>query len=339
METSPSQFGQCPACDSSSARLLFTAGDRRWSTTDRVFQIVECCGCRLIRLHPQPAPLELAGYYPADYWKPLEHDLHDWLRQKYRRLVLSDRVHFVERSLSESAEAESVELTAGKRGILLDVGCGDGFLLSILADRDHSAARGRRPVAGLDFSLDAATSAWRDHRVPVICGTLSCAPFADGSCSVVTMFHVLQHLYNPVAYLDAAHRLLSPEGRLIVEVPNAACWQFLLFGDKWHGMDVPRQLLCFRASDLETLLEHCGFEVLRRKQFSLCDNPASLASSLLFTMDPVIGPLRRRLARSKWRLASDLAYLALVLACLPFTIFEAACNAGSTVMVEARKKA
>ena len=271
--------------------------------------------------------MELAGYYPPDYWKPPEHDFNDWLRQKYRRLALSDRVHFVERSLAEAAE-----LTSGKRGILLDVGCGDGFLLSILA------ARGRKPVVGLDFSLDAATSAWRDHRVPVICGTLSCAPFADDSCAVITMFHVLQHLYNPMDYLDAAHRLLSPDGRLIVQVPNAACWQFLLFGDKWHGMDVPRQLLCFRASDLETLLEHCGFEVLRRKQFSLRDNPASLASSLLLAMDPLIGPLRRRLARGKWRLLGDLAYLTLVVACLPFTIFEAACNAGSTVMLEARKK-
>jgi hypothetical protein len=34
----------------------------------------------------------------------------------------------------------------------------------------------------------------------------------------------------------------------------------------------------------------------------------------------------------------DLLYVALVGASLPFTIFEAACRAGSTIMVEARKK-
>jgi SAM-dependent methyltransferase len=316
------QFGRCPACDSGSARLLFTAGDRRWATTNRLFQIVECCDCRLIRLSPQPEPSELRNYYPPDYWRPPENSLGDWLKQKYRRLVLSDCVHFVERALREAEE----------RGLILDAGCGDGFLLSVLA------ARGRGPVVGIDFSLDAATSAWRDRQVPAICGTLSSAPFADGSCSVITMFHVLQHLYNPVSYLDAAHRLLAPDGRLIVQVPNAACWQFLLFGDKWQGIDVPRQLLHFRASDLETLLDHCGFEILRRKHFSLRDNPSSLASSLLLAMDPIIGPLRRRSRRPGWQLWSDLAYLALVLACVPFTVFEAACHAGSTVMVEARKK-
>src|SRR5580658_335503 len=77
----------------------------------------------------------LYTYYPPDYWKPSENNLHDWLRQKYRRLVLSDRVHFVERALSESQELESEA-----RGIVLDVGCGDGFLLGVLADR------GRGPV-------------------------------------------------------------------------------------------------------------------------------------------------------------------------------------------------
>jgi hypothetical protein len=37
------------------------------------------------------------------------------------------------------------------------------------------------------------------------------------------------------------------------------------------------------------------------------------------------------------RLFYDLAYLALVAAALPFTVAEAACRAGSTIMIEARK--
>jgi hypothetical protein len=55
-------------------------------------------------------------------------------------------------------------------------------------------------------------------------------------------------------------------------------------------------------------------------------------------LDPVIGPWRRRSWSARWRLFWDVAYLALVVACIPFTMFEAACRAGSTVMVEARKK-
>jgi hypothetical protein len=36
------------------------------------------------------------------------------------------------------------------------------------------------------------------------------------------------------------------------------------------------------------------------------------------------------------KLAKDLAYFALVAASLPFTLLEAACRAGSTIMIEAR---
>ena len=152
------------------------------------------------------------------------------------------------------------------------------------------------------------------------------------------MFHVLEHLYDPGSYLDAAHKLLKPDGRLIIQVPNAACWQFLLFGERWNGIDVPRHLIDFRLSDIEGLLDACGFEVLRRKHFSLRDNPAGMATSIAPELDPMSRRLRHVAETTRVRLFKDLVYLGLTMACVPFTLFEAVCRAGSTVMVEARKK-
>ena len=94
------------------------------------------------------------------------------------------------------------------------------------------------------------------------------------------MFHVLEHLYDPGAYLEAAHRLLRPDGRLVIQVPNAGCWQMTLLGEHWAGIDIPRHLFNFRLRDLEVLLDACGFEIARTKFFSLRDNPAGLATSL-----------------------------------------------------------
>ncbi len=152
------------------------------------------------------------------------------------------------------------------------------------------------------------------------------------------MFHVLEHLYDPASYLDAARELLRPDGRLIIQVPNAACWQFLLFGERWNGVDVPRHLINFRLSDVDALLDHCGFEVLRHKHFSLRDNPAGMATSIAPSLDPMARRLRGVPETPNERLWKDLAYLGLVVASVPFTLFEAACRAGSTIMVEARKK-
>jgi hypothetical protein len=178
----------------------------------------------------------------------------------------------------------------------------------------------------------------RPATLPAVCGLLENVPFAAGSVAGLTMFHVLEHLYDPRSYLIAAHRLLARDGRLVVQVPNAASWQFRLLGRSWNGVDVPRHLFDFRARDMETLLESCGFEVLRRKYFSLRDNPAGLASSIAPSLDPMARRVRRIAESGIARLVKDLVYLGLVVASLPFTAAEAACRAGSTVMIEARPR-
>lgn len=301
---------------------MFSATDRLYRTTSKIFQLVECAKCRLIRLHPRPSPEELPQYYPSGYWFTPEHTAADRLEQIYRRIVLRDHLKFVVRALRECEE----------EGGVLDVGCGGGLFLQMLAER------GVKRVFGLDFSLDAASLAWSRARVPAVCGNLSSAPLAPASCAAITMFHVLEHLYDPASYLEAAHRLLRPHGRLVVQVPNAACWQFLLLGERWSGIDVPRHLTDFRTKDLETLLEHCGFEVLRFKHFSLRDNPAGLATSLAPGLDPMARRVRKLQESPGGKLARDLLYFALTVMSLPFTLLESACRAGSTVMVEARKR-
>jgi hypothetical protein len=151
------------------------------------------------------------------------------------------------------------------------------------------------------------------------------------------MFHVLEHLPDPRPYLLAAHSILQDSGRLVVQVPNAACWQFRLLGRAWNGLDVPRHLYDFRDSDVERLLNSCGFEITRRKYFSLRDNPAGFASSVAPDLDPMARRVRGAAEGAGAKLARDLLYFAIVAAAVPFTALEAACRAGSTVMMEARK--
>ena len=311
----------CAACGSIEFAPRFSASDRLYHTTDKRFQVVSCSGCGLLRLFPQPSLEELRGFYPDKYWHQSDGTAAGRLEELYRRVVLRDHVHFVETALRQS----------GSAGPVLDVGCGGGLFLRLLKRRGF-------PVLGLDLSPSAARLAWEQNRVPAVCGLLDAVPFAAESCGAITMFHVLEHLPDPRVYLDSARRLLRPEGRLIVQVPNAACWQFRLLGSSWNGVDVPRHLFDFRACDLDRLLTVCGFEVLRRKHFSVRDNPAGLASSLAPALDPMARRVRRIPESGAAKLIKDLVYFGILLLGLPFTLAEAACGAGSTVMVEARRR-
>lgn len=311
----------CPACGHGRFVVLLEGTDRLYRTTDRRFQIVQCQACQLIRLHPQPTPKELLRYYPSGYWYVPSEDAASRLEEFYRRLVLRDHLRFVESALKGQ----------GSDGLLVDVGSGGGLFLALMKDRGYR-------VLGLEYSVEAAAIAWGYYGVPTVCASLSRAPLPDASCAAITMFHVLEHLYDPAAYLQAAHRLLRPDGRLIVQVPNASSWQFLLLGENWTGLDIPRHMYSFRDRDLILLLDRCGFEVIRTKYFSLRDNPAALASSLAPDLDPMARRVRGIAETPLVRLLKDVVYFALVLAAVPFALLEAACRAGSTVMVEAVKR-
>jgi SAM-dependent methyltransferase len=311
----------CIFCGSLACDALFRASDRLYRTTSREFDVVRCRECGLLRLDPRPAPEELRHYYPENYWFVPDQSAASRMEEAYRRLVLRDHVRFVAQAMGRP----------GARGPLLDVGCGGGLFLGMMRERGFR-------VLGLDFSASAAAIAWKRQQAPAVCAMLEAPPFRPGSVGGLTMFHVLEHLSDPRAYLEQARTLLEPDGRLVVQVPNAACWQFRLLGSAWNGVDVPRHLVNFRASDLEALLESSGFSVVRRKYFSLRDNPAGLASSLAPSLDPMARRIRRLPESHAGRLAKDLVYLALVAASLPLAALEAACGAGSTVMMEARPR-
>jgi SAM-dependent methyltransferase len=312
----------CILCGSPDGKTLFSATDRLYGTTDKSFDLVECIGCGLIRLSPRPTPGESATYYPGNYWFDPAQSTAGRLEELYRRWVLRDHVRFVTRALRD--------IEAG--GLILDIGCGGGLFPGMLRERGYRAL-------GLDLSPQAAALAWKQHGVPAVAGELSRSPIAANTCAAVTMFHVLEHLDQPEYYLREAHGLLRPGGRLIVQVPNAASWQFALLGAAWNGVDTPRHIHLFRDSDLEKLLVKAGFTPLRKKYFSLRDNPAGLATSIAPSLDPMARRVREHTEGSSVRLAKDLLYFTLVLASVPFAAVEAMAQAGSTIMIEAQKPA
>ncbi|MCZ2073501.1 MAG: class I SAM-dependent methyltransferase [Bryobacterales bacterium] len=311
----------CPACDAREFKERFQLTDRLYHTTREQFSILECKVCGLLRLYPWPDAAVLDRYYPPGYWFSPQPDTAHRLEEAYRRLVLRDHVRFVRTALRHSSA----------HGLVLDVGCGGGLFLHLLHEEGF-------PVAGLDFSFEAASVAWKRNGVPAVCANLGHAPVSAETCSGVTMFHVLEHVYDPAAYLECAHRMLKPDGRLIVQVPNAECWQFRVFSSRWNGLDVPRHLINFRRRDILRLIELAGFEIVREKHFSLRDNPAGFATSVSTALDPMARRVRGVKEGGAVRLVKDLVYFCLVVAGLPFAALEALFNAGSSIMIEARKK-
>lgn len=100
-------------------------------------------------------------------------------------------------------------------GSVLEVGCGNGYVLSAIAD-----AHPRMRVAGSDLS-DAGLCHAR-ARVPhatLVRADARALPF-DAEFDVVGAFDVIEHVPDDEAALAALRRALRPGGGLIVTVPQ-----------------------------------------------------------------------------------------------------------------------
>jgi len=107
------------------------------------------------------------------------------------------------------------EAIAGK--LILDAGCGDGFLLTLLADHPTQ-------IVGMDLSAAAEVAAERCRaltNVTVLQADLFAAPFAPASFDFVWCEGVLVHTEDPRKGFQALTELVKPGGRLYVWVYSA----------------------------------------------------------------------------------------------------------------------
>jgi SAM-dependent methyltransferase/uncharacterized protein YbaR (Trm112 family) len=104
-------------------------------------------------------------------------------------------------------------------GRALDLGCGSGEAVGALI------ARGATEVVGVDISLVELALARKllDESgidALLVAGCAEALPFADEAFRFVYSPDVIEHVADQPAYLQEAHRVLEPEGSLLLNSPN-----------------------------------------------------------------------------------------------------------------------
>jgi SAM-dependent methyltransferase len=105
-------------------------------------------------------------------------------------------------------------MAACRPASVFDVGCGRGGTMRYLREAWPQAR-----FAGIEPSADAATAA-RVLGFDVEEGRLTLDRLINGTFDVVFSNNVLQHTTDPVEFIRAQARLLSPDGRLVLSCPD-----------------------------------------------------------------------------------------------------------------------
>jgi 2-polyprenyl-3-methyl-5-hydroxy-6-metoxy-1,4-benzoquinol methylase len=138
---------------------------------------------------------------------------------------------------------------------LLDIGCALGtFLLEV----KKAGFSGK----GYDISSYAADYCQKFLNLEVKSGELRDA-FPENSFNVVTMFHVLEHVPNPVQFLnEEVQPFLVPGGMIAIEVPNFDSLEARNMKEKWIDLRPDQHLSHFNSATLRSIVEKSGFDVV-----------------------------------------------------------------------------
>jgi 2-polyprenyl-3-methyl-5-hydroxy-6-metoxy-1,4-benzoquinol methylase len=217
----------CPICENGRSEYLFTKDARDY---------VRCKNCDLVYSLPRPTEATLS-------------DLYDGIGSRYftdpRMLAYYFEPHRFERELG------FIEKYLPARSSLMDVGCCVGAF--VYAAETH----GYR-VEGIDISV-AAVSYGKGRglnlRVEDILATDYQTPF-DAVC----LWSTLEHVANPLAFLQKTFQIIRPGGWFFTSVPNFSSLSQRVLGKKFNLVAV-EHLNYFTPKVLTSAISSAGFEV------------------------------------------------------------------------------
>lgn len=168
----------------------------------------------LVYTDPRPSHDEIIKFYSKDY------------RKKYKGTLIPKRKHVYRAGIAALARWEGIKAYIQIGSGVLDAGAGGGELLYLL-EKKGCKAQGIEPNEGYaNYAID-------QYGVDIHIGFFEDAAFDPVAFDSILLFHVLEHLENPVQEIRRLMKLLKPGGTFIIEVPNVT-YRNCYPTEKWH---------------------------------------------------------------------------------------------------------
>ena len=231
----------CPLCQGGNLQRIYEV--KTWSD----YGIEKCRTCGFAFASPRPSAQELERFYTSTYFERSQPTVLGYAN--YRSVAEIN----ARRMWTEMKDLLAQHQIKPRR--LLDVGCATGgFLAEAQADQWE--------CVGVEFSEFAIDVARKEFGLNVLKGDVFHSDLAPGSFGLSTMWHVLEHVIDPVSTLDRTRELLAPGGLLFIELPNWGSIGRKVRGAQWSQLKPPEHINFFTPKSLATTVRKVGFEVL-----------------------------------------------------------------------------
>lgn len=236
------QVIHCPLCEEGTLIPFLESKD--YLVSGKIFQISTCDNCSNLVTSNAPVEAEIGDYYKSEKYISHTNTSKGIISKFYRRarMVMLGRKHKMLFNLNRQ-----------KRGSVLDIGTGTGHFL------DYMKRKGWK-VDGIEINDNARAYANANFGIEIN-SPEGIAELGSGNFDIITMWHTLEHFYNPGKYLEESLRLLKEDGYLVVALPNFKSFDAEFYNEAWAAWDVPRHLWHFSPQSVSNFVGRFGYDL------------------------------------------------------------------------------
>lgn len=231
----------CPICSGESHKKHIEGKDH--NVSGNFFTITECVGCGFRFTNPRPKERHIYKYYQSK----------NYISHSSTKKGLINKVYHLVRSYQFYEKKKVIHKNSNiKKGKILDIGCGTGDFLKYMASSGWEAD-GVETDVGANGIAEKKLGKKIEAKLDLVDG--------ENKYDVVSMWHVLEHVYNVEGYLKKINKLLKKGGFLVVGVPNCASYDAKKYKGNWVAYDLPIHLSHFRKNNIKELSIKSSFEL------------------------------------------------------------------------------
>lgn len=231
------ELKNCPICASDKFDLFLETKD--FSVSKETFKIVKCINCDFHFTNPIPEEDRISSYYKSD----------DYVSHNSTKKGIINKIYHVVRWYSLRKKLRLINKYSGNK-FLLDIGAGTGHFLNL-------ASKSGWNVNGLEPDAEARKVAYNVNQIKLN-DIKELDKIENNSYDVITMWHVLEHVYHLNDQLESIKRKLKDTGVLVVAVPNMSSYDAKHYGEYWAAYDLPIHLYHFTPHSIKSLMDKHG---------------------------------------------------------------------------------
>ena len=193
---------------------------------------------------PRPSKDKIGDYYKSEEYYSHQENKKGFIPKVYEKVK--------KKNLKHKYALATKGLSVGK---MLDIGCGVGDFL-------HTAETHGWQCIGIEPSEEAKAIAKQRTKAEII-QSQELESMPDASFDVITMWHVLEHVDNLKWQVEQLQRLIKPQGRIVIALPNYKSYDGQYYKEHWAAYDVPRHLSHFNRTTIAKIFNTKGLKLVR----------------------------------------------------------------------------